>query len=111
VDAHGGYGFYVGGKNFCFEGFGNVPVLALVNPKDICSVMEGNKMRVCAWTFIAVLESDLKDIDSQEVHDAVLKGCKEYEHEAIQDTKVNALYNIEPVFKRDTLKNLLAEWK
>ena len=66
-------GLHVGNKRFAYEGFGNVGVLALVNPSKVRSVpiSDTNKMRVSEMFIAAIMEKQDYDkmIDEKVVAD------------------------------------------
>lgn len=62
--------FHIGSKNFSFNSFGDTPVLVCFNPKDVIAtpLHDSNKMRVCAFTILGVLDKDeeAKVLDNNE---------------------------------------------
>lgn len=53
-----GSGYHVASKAYNYSGFGDTPILAIVNPIDVLSVPRGEegKMRVCRWFFAMTLD-------------------------------------------------------
>lgn len=53
-------GFHLASPAYSYSGFGDTPVLCVFNPKDALAVPhnEDGKLRVCAFTIVAVLEED-----------------------------------------------------
>jgi hypothetical protein len=76
-------------KNYDYNGFGDTPVLCAFNPMDVLAVPhnEDGKLRVCAFTIVAVLEEDEdgtfldQDLDLSDVltehYDTQLSNLKE----------------------------------
>jgi hypothetical protein len=66
-------GLHVGNKQFCYSGFGDVGVLALVNPSKVRSVpvSDTNKMRVSEMFIASIMEKEDYDnlIDEKVVAD------------------------------------------
>lgn len=62
-------GFHSSGIEFSYRGFGDTPIVCLVNPKDVVNCVENSaKMRSLAFTPIAVLNSDCEWQDDKEIH-------------------------------------------
>jgi hypothetical protein len=53
-------GLHVASKAYDYSGFGDTPILVVVNPRDVLAVPQGEdgKLRTCAFTPVAVLEED-----------------------------------------------------
>lgn len=53
-------GLHTGNKKFGFNGFGDTPILCLINPIDVVSVpaYDSDKMRSCAYLPVAVLNME-----------------------------------------------------
>lgn len=62
-------GLHMSHKNFAFNGFGDTPIAVIVNPCDILAVPDnGDKIRSCAFTPVAVLNKDAEWADDSDVH-------------------------------------------
>lgn len=62
-------GLHMSHKNFSFNGFGDTPIAVVVNPCDVLAVPDnGDKIRSCAFTPVAVLNEDAEWADDPEVH-------------------------------------------
>jgi len=62
-------GLHMSGKHFAYNGFGDTPIAVVVNPCDILAVPDhGEKIRSCAMTPVAVLNTDCEWADDTEVH-------------------------------------------
>jgi hypothetical protein len=69
-------GLHVASKAYDYSGFGDTPILVVVNPMDVLAVPQGEdgKLRTCAFTPIAVLEDndensllDSSDFDGSDI--------------------------------------------
>lgn len=69
-------GLHVASKAYDYSGFGDTPIMVVVNPMDVLAVPQGEdgKLRTCAFTPIAVLQDgeesvlhENKDFDSSEI--------------------------------------------
>ena len=65
-------GYHTSGTDFAYEGFGNTPILCIVNPKDVVACVENSyKMRSTAFTPVAVLNEDCEWQDNKEIHNVI----------------------------------------
>jgi len=67
-------GFHQASKEYDYSGFGDTPILSIVNPMDVLAVPEGEvgKLRVCRWFFAMTLpekEKYILDDDAFDVSD------------------------------------------
>jgi hypothetical protein len=69
-------GLHVASKAYDYSGFGDTPIMVVVNPMDVLAVPQGEdgKLRTCAFTPVAVLQEgeesvlhENKDFDSSEI--------------------------------------------
>lgn len=60
-----GPGLHSGGPKYCYSGFGNTPVVCIVNPMDMVKTFKNgyHKTRSCALTIISVLKEDAEWAD------------------------------------------------
>jgi hypothetical protein len=76
-------GLHIASKEYDYSGFGNTPILAIVNPVDVVAVphTELGKMRCSRWFFAMTLEEDEKyildedDFDVTELDDIFEDKC------------------------------------
>lgn len=72
-------GLHMSGKYFAYDGFGDTPIAVLVNPMDVLAVPDnGEKIRACAMTPIAVLNEDAEWADDKEIHKRI-DACYDYQ--------------------------------
>jgi hypothetical protein len=57
-------GFHAASKAYDYSGFGDTPILVIINPMDVLAVPHGEvgKLRTCRWFFATVLKEDEKHI-------------------------------------------------
>lgn len=73
-------GLHVGNKKFGYQSFGNTTILVAVNPMNVVAVPHGdaNKMRVCEYMPLAVLEGSksnwLEDADTLAIEEEYAVG-------------------------------------
>lgn len=66
------FGLHMSHKKYSFSGFGDTPIAVVVNPCDILAVPDnGAKIRSCAMTPVAILNSDAEWADDKEVHQRI----------------------------------------
>lgn len=78
-------GFHQASKMYDYSGFGDTPILSIVNPMDVLAVPVGEvgKLRVCRWYFAAVLSDedgyilDDKDFNVTDLGDIFESKCLE----------------------------------
>lgn len=76
-------GFHQASKEYDYSGFGDTPILSIVNPVDVIAVPqnEDGKLRVCRWFFAMTLPEDEKyildddDFDVTELGDIFEEKC------------------------------------
>ena len=90
-------GYHVASQEYNYSGFGDVPILAIVNPMDVLSVPknEDGKMRTCRWFFAMTLPEDEAfildddDFDVMELGDIFEERCssdlENYVHNSIAE--------------------------
>lgn len=57
-------GFHAASKKYDYSGFGDTPILMIINPIDVLAVPKGEvgKLRTCTWFFATTLSEDEKYI-------------------------------------------------
>lgn len=71
-DAGCSRGYHSSTKGFNFKGFGDTPIVIVVNPCDVLNCVEGyTKIRSVAFTPVAVLNSDCEWINDPQVHQRI----------------------------------------
>jgi len=57
-------GFHAASKEYDYSGFGDTPILMIINPMDVLAVPHGEvgKLRTCCWYFACVLDEEEKYI-------------------------------------------------
>ena len=90
-------GYHIASQAYDYRGFGDVPILTIVNPMDVLAVPlnEVGKMRTCRWFFAMTLPEDEKyildddDFDVSELGDVFEEQCSEdlvdYVHNSIAE--------------------------
>lgn len=76
-------GFHAASKKYDYSGFGNTPILMIINPIDVLAVPlnEVGKLRVCRWFFAMTLPDNEKyilddsDFDVTDLGDAFEEEC------------------------------------
>jgi hypothetical protein len=79
------YGFHQASKMYDYAGFGDTPILSIVNPMDVLAVPIGEvgKLRVCRWFFACTLDEtekyilDDEDFDVTDLGDVFEELCNE----------------------------------
>jgi len=65
-------GYHSSTKGFNFSGFGDTPIVIVVNPCEVLNCVERHtKIRSVAFTPVAVLNSDCEWIDDPQVHERI----------------------------------------
>lgn len=65
-------GLHMSHKNYSFSGFGDTPIAVVVNPCDILAVPDnGEKIRSCAMTPVAILNKDAEWAEDKDVHQRI----------------------------------------
>lgn len=104
-DATCSQGIHAGGKGFGFNGFGDTPIAIVVNPVDVLNSVENqSKIRFCAMTPVAVLNSDCEWINDPLVHQRI-DGCYDAQVERLETLLEEATF--EDFKKHEVLSN---EW-
>ena len=69
-------GFHVSSKEYDYSGFGDTPILVIVNPMDVLAVPKGEigKLRTCRWFFATTLPESEKYILDEESFDVAELG-------------------------------------
>lgn len=83
-------GLHIGNKTFSFSSFGDTKILCLINPMNVVSIPHNdcNKMRVCEYLPIAVLnEKDSNILEREEF----LTVAEEYYKSTIESLKLDDL--------------------
>lgn len=78
-------GFHAASKEYDYSGFGDTPILVIINPMDVLSVPVGEvgKLRTCRWFFAMTLTNeeehilDDQDFDVTELGDVFEEACSE----------------------------------
>ena len=87
-------GFHQASKEYDYSGFGDTPILSIINPVDVLAVPVGEigKLRVCRWFFAMTLPEDEKyildddDFDVTELGDVFEERCLENMGEYVQNS-------------------------
>lgn len=77
-------GFHAASKEYDYSGFGDTPILVIINPMDVLSVPVGEvgKLRTCRWFFAMTLTEDEEhilddqDFDVSELGDIFEEQCE-----------------------------------
>lgn len=65
-------GLHMSHKNYSFSDFGDTPIAVVVNPCDILAVPDnGEKIRSCAFTPVAILNKDAEWAEDKDVHQRI----------------------------------------
>jgi hypothetical protein len=69
-------GFHAASKKYDYSGFGDCPILMIINPTDVLSVPKGEvgKLRTCRWFFACVLDEKEKHILDEDCFDVTNLG-------------------------------------
>jgi len=86
------YGFHAASKKYDYSGFGDTPILMIINPMDVLAVPIGEvgKLRTCRWFFAATLPENEKyilddpDFDVSELGDIFEEKCLSNLQEHVQ---------------------------
>ena len=78
-------GFHAASKEYDYSGFGDTPILVIINPMDVLSVPVGEvgKLRTCRWFFAMTLTEDEEhilddqDFDVTDLGDVFEEACGE----------------------------------
>jgi hypothetical protein len=87
-------GFHAASKEYDYSGFGDTPILMIINPTDVLSVPIGEvgKLRTCRWFFASVLGEDEQHIlddsefEVEDLGDVFEEKCLENMQEYIQNS-------------------------
>lgn len=81
-------GFHAASKKYDYSGFGDTPILMIINPMDVLAVPRGEvgKLRVCRWFFAMTLPESEKYILDDESFDVTNLGDL-FEEECMTDIK------------------------
>ena len=77
-------GFHAASKEYDYSGFGDTPILVIINPMDVLSVPVGEvgKLRTCRWFFAMTLTKEEEyilddlDFDVAELGDIFEEQCE-----------------------------------
>lgn len=106
-------GFHAASKQYDYSGFGDTPILMIVNPMDVLAVPVGEvgKLRTCRWFFASTLVEDEKyilddeDFDVTELGDVFEEKCmsdlSEHVHNSFAEEVKRHTYNIPSMSTRD----------
>lgn len=104
-DASCSFGFHLASSRYNFSGYGDTPIVAIVNPADIFnSVDDFTKIRTAAFTPVAVLNSDCEWIDDPQVHQRI-DDCYDAQIERLETLLEEATF--EDFKRHEVLSN---EW-
>ncbi len=86
-------GFHAASKAYDYSGFGNTPILVIINPMDVLAVPlnEVGKLRTCRWFFASVLDEeeqhilDEDDFDVSDLGDVFEEKCLENLEEYVKN--------------------------
>lgn len=87
-------GFHAASKAYDYSGFGDTPILVIINPMDVLAVPVGEvgKLRTCRWFFATTLLEDEEhilddeDFDVSELGDIFEEKCLEGMQEYVQNS-------------------------
>ena len=115
-------GYHVASKEYSYSGFGDTHVLVVFNPMDVlaCPVGQISKMRVCAFTLIAVLDGNEdnpleEDLDtySELLHDHIVEQVNNLDELLKANTpyelRINNILNVGDNFSLDGIKELIKD--
>lgn len=95
--------YHLASSNYNFSGFGDTPIVAVVNPCDIFnSVDDFTKIRTAAFTPVAVLNSDCEWINDPNVHQRI-SACYDAQVERLESLLKDAAF--EDFTKHEVLTN------
>lgn len=98
-------GLHMSHKDYSFSGFGDTPIAVVVNPCDILAVPDnGQKIRSCAFTPVAILNKDAEWAEDKEVHNRI-DSCYDAAIDRLETLLGEA--NFEDFKKHEVLAN---EW-
>ena len=81
-------GIHSSGADFAYSGFGDTPILCIVNPSHVVACVESSyKMRSYAFTPIAVLNDDCEWQDEKEIHKVISEQYQAKLDRLYQDIK------------------------
>jgi len=98
-------GFHSASSRYNFNGFGNTPIVVVVNPMDVLNALDDfTKIRSVAFTPVVVLNSDCEWINDPEVHKRI-DACYDQGVERLEELLNKAEF--EDFKKHEVLTN---EW-
>lgn len=88
------YGFHAASKAYDYSGFGDTPILVIINPMDVLAVPVGEwgKLRTCRWFFAMTLPEEEKyilddeDFDVSELGDVFEEKCLKNMQEYVKNS-------------------------
>jgi hypothetical protein len=106
-------GFHAASKKYNYSGFGDTPILMIINPVDVLAVPVGEvgKLRVCRWFFASTLVEEEKyildddDFDVTELGDIFEEKCMadltEHVHNSFAEEVKRHTYTIPSISSTD----------
>lgn len=106
-------GFHQASKEYDYSGFGDTPILTIINPMDCLAVPmnEVGKLRVCRWFFACTLPEnekyilDDKDFDVESLGDVFEEKCmqnvNEYVHSRFAEEVQRHTFNVPSMSDKD----------
>lgn len=106
-------GFHQASKEYDYSGFGDTPILTIINPMDCLAVPmnEVGKLRVCRWFFACTLPEnekyilDDKDFDVESLGDVFEDKCMqnvtEYVHSRFAEEVQRHTFNVPSMSDKD----------
>ena len=96
-------GLHCASINYNYSGFGDTPIVVVVNPKDVLNAIDNfSKIRTCAFTPVAVLNTDCEWINDTEVHERI-DACYDVAVEQLEQLLAEAKF--EDFNKHEVLAN------
>ena len=106
-------GYHVASDKYDYSGFGDTPILTIVNPMDVLAVPVGEvgKLRTCRWFFACTLPEnekyilDDKDFDVESLGDVFEEKCMEnvetYVHSRFAEEVQRHTFNVPSMSDKD----------
>jgi hypothetical protein len=109
-------GYHAASKAYDYSGFGDTPILVIINPMDVLAVplREVGKLRTCRWFFAAVLDNEEKYILDDEDFDVTDLGdtfeertsgdLEEYVKNGFAEEVLRHTFDLSPINHKEVTK-------